>query len=135
MSVTREVFICSADPLPRLVTALNATLGPARPLKIRTVPSDQGSWEIAEGYADSYPLVLRSTSHLEFDAPGLREVKADGLAWMLSIHCYMRSGEEHESYERRCDEDARLMMVRIGSALGVRCALVGNLQKVLGEYP
>ena len=130
MSVTRDILIDSSGPIERLASDLNAALTPDVPLTIKTVDSPSGSWLIAEGYAKPYPLVLMDTTWYE-DETG----RAGGLGWLLELHCRLRPGEEHASFEARCDADALTAMRRIAAALRARCVALSNLQTFLGEAP
>jgi len=49
MSVSRDIFFDSPGSIGQVVRAVNRALAPEQPLRVDTVASEQGSWQVAEG--------------------------------------------------------------------------------------
>lgn len=128
MSNRREILLGADGPIEALATKVSAALHLPRALQVRTLSSERGSWRVAEGAFDAFPLVLMDTTDLEGEV-------FRGFGWYLSLDCRVRGGEAYADFEFRVLDAAERTMVLLGSQLRVRCALLDNLQTVVDEFP
>ncbi len=128
MSSSREILMDLREPIKCVVDSLNAILVLSTPMIVKTMGSPAYTWQIGVGMQGVYPVYLTDTT-------GIDPQTSLGYPWCLAIECRHVPGELVSEGAENCDRLARAMMIRIGSALRVRCVLLSNLQRAIGEYP